>query len=183
MFDKITGDPLIFSHALGATIALIASLIVIFSRKGTRFHMGIGRVFVWSMLISCVSGFFIFDLTGRPTLFHVLSGIEIISVLIGWFAMVRHRATGSRAWLMSHYFNMAFAALGLWLALVAQFALNSSWGFRLLQINSMDEYWRVFAVLIGVLYIAGGAYIFTLGRRAARRYAEASVGFANPGGA
>ena len=65
---------------------------------------------------------------------------------------------------------MSFSILGLWMAFVAQLAVNPAWEVSPLVIKSMAQYWQTFAALMFAMYAVGAFYIFLPGRKRAESY-------------
>ncbi len=65
-------NPIIVSHAIAATGAALAGILIFASKKGTVNHKLIGRAFVLLMLFTAVSSFWITN-EGRFSWIHLLS--------------------------------------------------------------------------------------------------------------
>lgn len=94
----INASPAIQIHVAAAVVAFGVGGVVLFRRKGGRFHMAIGRVWVMLMLVVVVSSFFIHTirLWGPWSPIHILSVGTIISLAGGIWAVrkrdiARHR--------------------------------------------------------------------------------------------
>ncbi len=78
-------------HVLTVFVAIVLTLVILFSRKGTGLHKVLGRIWAVMMLITASVSFFIHDLN-PPTGFswiHLLSLVTLFSVSVGWWA-ARH---------------------------------------------------------------------------------------------
>ncbi len=163
-------NPAVLIHASAAALAMAMSLPVIAARKGTRLHRLIGTTFATGIILTSLSGFFIYEFTGRPSFFHALALLSLITITAGLRAIWRFGQTSKRRDLLLHYYNMSFSILGLWMAFVAQLAVNPAWEVSPLVIKSIAQYWQTFAALMFAMYTVGALYIFLPGRRRAESY-------------
>lgn len=120
---------LILFHTICGIIALVSGLVVIGLTKGTKLHVSIGRVYGLSMLILCLTSFFIYELFGGFNGFHIMSIISLLSVMGGvWQAWFK-----KKGWLRGHYMFMSFSYLGLIMATGSHFFKHL--GFALAQLG------------------------------------------------
>lgn len=70
-------------HVGASLVALVAGLLIIVLEKGTRIHRIIGKVYAGSIYVLCGVSFFIFEVTGTFSFFHVVSVQNILLVSAG----------------------------------------------------------------------------------------------------
>lgn len=112
----MTPDPLGALHALAAGLALAAGCAVALAPKGTARHRALGRVYLGAMLALNASALLIYDLTGRPNLFHLFALVSLASVAAG-FAAARLRWPG---WRRTHARSMMWSFVGLLAAALSE---------------------------------------------------------------
>ena len=104
----------VFHTALG-TLALGTGAVVLLRSKGGRWHRVVGRVYVVSMVVLCLSSF---GLRGTTPAFqgfgpfHVAAVVSLVTVSAGAWSAWRRRA----GWLPWHYMWMAWSYIGLVMA-------------------------------------------------------------------
>lgn len=94
-----------------ALVALASGAWVLLRRKGGRSHRQAGSVFAGSMVGLNVTALFIYDLTGSPGPFHVLSVVSLVGVVVG-VAHARLRKPQA-SWRPLHAHWMAWSYIGL----------------------------------------------------------------------
>lgn len=102
--------------------AILAGAFVVLRVKGTRTHRRIGLAYACAMVILNVSSFFIFNLTGKASPFHVLAIFSLVTVLAGYGAAVLRRPRGR--WLEWHLQFMVWSYIGLLAAASAEAAVR-----------------------------------------------------------
>jgi len=107
-------------HFWTALLAITAGAIVVFNRKGTRFHRWMGRLYLAAMLAVNATAFSIYDLYGHFGPFHVAASISLVSVLMG--ALVAWRRKPARGWRTAHAYWMCWSYVGLLAAAVSESA-------------------------------------------------------------
>ena len=130
-------DPLGWLHLLSAYAALILGGTVAAMPKGTARHRGLGRGFALSMVVLNVTALGIYDLTGRPNLFHVFAVISLLSLTAGWFA-ARRRGPVARE---VHMRSMLWAYVGLLAAAASEF---------IVRVPGVFTSWLSFGVAVGL---------------------------------
>lgn len=111
-------DWLGLGHFWTALLAIAAGAVVVFKRKGTRFHRRAGRVYLAAMLAVNFSAFAIFDLYGHFGPFHVAAAISLFSVLMGVIAAWRRKP--AHGWRVAHAYWMCWSYVGLLAAAVSE---------------------------------------------------------------
>jgi uncharacterized membrane protein len=157
-------DPLIGSHAVAATLAVVLGALQLARRRfGDRLHRWNGRAWVALTLYVAVTSFWIRDL--RPGSFswiHILSVITIVSIVAALVAIRR----GDR---VTHAISMTSTYAGMIGALIGVVAVPT----RLVP-RSFQADWTGMTLLTAVLVAAalGGVGLLSL---AARRLRGARV--------
>lgn len=70
-------------HFVATAVAFGCGLFLYAAAKGTPRHRTIGRVFVAAILVAALTGFFIYEIFGHVSPFHLLSVFTLITVLGG----------------------------------------------------------------------------------------------------
>lgn len=107
-------------HLAFAMIALLAGLLVIVLRKGTRRHMVLGYVYLSAMLILNTTALMKYDLTGASNMFHYFAIGSLLTIIVGYTAILiykrRRRVVAAR----THGEVMIWSYFGLVMALIAE---------------------------------------------------------------
>ncbi len=111
-------DWLGLTHFATALLALSSGAVVVFGRKGTRFHRNLGRVYFGSMLALNISALSIYDLFGGFGAFHFAALVSLVTVVLG----VRSAWMRHANWRFSHAYWMSWSYVGLVAAAVAESA-------------------------------------------------------------
>ena len=124
-------------HTPAGTIGIVASIVILFTRKGTPIHRKMGRWFTGSMLIMLCSGFLaalLKDSTGDM----FLSAVIAYTVFTAWLTTFhRHGEAGV----------LEYAALTWIVALcAAAIVLNTQWILET-GIPNLYPFWAVFAAI------------------------------------
>ena len=102
--DKLT-EPAVLIHLTAAIVAIVLGAVILWRRKGGRWHRLGGRVWVATMVVVSVSAFGIHHIRtfGPFSPLHLLSLVTLVSLALGlWF--IRHRnVEGHRATLRILY--------------------------------------------------------------------------------
>ena len=115
-------------HFYTALLAIAAGAIVVFRRKGTRFHKWTGRVYFAAMLALNISALTIYDLFGGFGPFHGAAIFSLLTVMAGVIVAWRRR----KGWLEAHAYWMCWSYAGLLAAAVSESAtrfLNFNFGW------------------------------------------------------
>ena len=92
-------------HAVAATLMILLPPVQLLRRRKDRAHRWIGRSWVVSAWTVCVSGMFIYTLTGGFTVFHALAIFTFGTTTLGVLQIRRGRVR-------SHVMNMVGSWLG-----------------------------------------------------------------------
>lgn len=97
---------------------MLAGGIVLYIPKGTKLHKCAGYVYVIFMVLVCGSAFFIFNLTGRFGVFHVLAIVGFVTLLAGmlpiWIKSIQKQNK------VFHLWFMYYSVLGLYAAFASE---------------------------------------------------------------
>jgi uncharacterized membrane protein len=135
------------AHFLAALTALLLGPYILAARKGDRRHRWLGRGWLVLMLAVDLSALSMYDLHGRPNLFHFFALLSLSAVIPGFLSIRRYRRTGAAADLAGHQISMHWAYFGLAAAGVWQVAT------RALTVLGAGSFGGILAVL-GVLTFA-----------------------------
>ncbi len=109
-------------HFIAALVALILGPVVLFRRKGDRAHRWLGRCWALVMLGVDVSALSMYEMNGRPNLFHLFALVSLSALIPGVRAIWRYQRSGLRDDLITHQICMCWAYMGLVFAGVWQLA-------------------------------------------------------------
>lgn len=120
--ENIISGPIGLFHAVSATIAVSSAAVVLFNRKGTKFHKTVGYIYVVSMLAMNLSAFGIYRLFGGFGVFHVLAIVSLCSLASGMYPVFfqKHK----KDWYIHHLEGMSWSAVGLYAALAAEIGVR-----------------------------------------------------------
>lgn len=112
---------MIIFHTLCGLTALISGLVVILLPKGNRQHRTWGSIYIVSMLVLCISSYFIYELFGNFGAFHILAGISLVTIIAGWLTIRIFQKNKKIGQLHGHYKFMLFSYVGLVMATGSHF--------------------------------------------------------------
>jgi uncharacterized membrane protein len=98
-------------HTACSVLGLVFGAIIFLRPKGTRAHAWLGWTYAATMAVVNVTALCIYRLTGGFNLFHALSIVILVMVVIG-LAQVARRSR-PRRWLWRHYQYMCWSFVGL----------------------------------------------------------------------
>lgn len=105
---------LIAVHAVSASFALLFGAFQLLRRvRGDGVHRIIGRVWVASMYLVCLTSFGVQSLTGGFSWLHGLSVLTLVTVTTGLVAAVRGRIDSHKAFMRGSYFGVLGAFAGV----------------------------------------------------------------------
>ena len=107
-------------HFCGALAALVLGPWILFARKGDRQHRLYGYTYVAIMAAVNVTALGMYDITGRPNLFHFFAGLSLGTIVPGVWCAIRARRTARRHLIVAHYYFMTWAYFGLLAAFLSQ---------------------------------------------------------------
>ncbi len=142
-------------HFLAAMLAVVAGSLVYATRKGSCWHKRIGYVYVVSMVVTLVTAFMSYQLTGRFGPFHVAAVFSSVCILGGMVpVMLKQRVKYYLYW---HYYFINWSVVGLYAAF---------WAETLSRMVPMQQFWPVVVGISTVTTALGGRLI----RRNQHRY-------------
>lgn len=144
--------------AMGAT-ALVAGGAVLSLPKGTAHHRHLGRIYAAAILFINGTALSIYDLTGRPNIFHVIAVVNLATLAMGLLALRRRRRTREPWALVTHQRRMVMNYVGLWMAFVTELLLNPMMGLS--ELGDPRSHWPLMIVLNVAMFAAGGWLVRT----------------------
>ena len=98
-------------HLIFALIALVVGAVVIFIRKGTRWHRTLGHVYLTCMIAVNVTALFIYIRFGAFGPFHWMAVASLLTLLAGMVPVFLRRP--KRSWLQLHAGFISGSYVGL----------------------------------------------------------------------
>lgn len=147
------------AHVAMGIIALTSGAAVLMTRKGTVRHRLVGRAYAAAILIINATALAIFDLTGRPNVFHAIALVNLATLTMGVVALWRWRRTGDPRDLITHQRRMAMNYVGLWMAFVTELLINPMMGMS--RLGDPKGHWPLMIVLNIGLFLVGGWLVRT----------------------
>ncbi len=107
----LEAGPVIQTHAIGATVAVVLGPIIFYGRKGTKLHRRLGKLWVLAMAFAIISSAFIWQIR----LVGPFSPIHILTVLGAWglISGINHARKGRIAAHQASMKGLYFWALGV----------------------------------------------------------------------
>ena len=107
-------------HAIAASVALIAGLVVFARPRSTSFHRMMAYVYGGAMAVVVVTAFCIYHLTKSFNFLHVATIVSCFPVIVGISAALTRRPKGR--WLRIYYYSMGWSYVLLCAAFFAEIA-------------------------------------------------------------
>lgn len=98
------------AHLVVGTTSVIAGFASMLFRKGGNLHRLIGKIFFYSMLLLCFSGFYL-SITRSLQLTFLLAFFSLYLLLTGWYAMARSN-TNTSIWDKLGFYAIAIVGVG-----------------------------------------------------------------------
>jgi len=133
-------------HTITASLAMLFGTLVLFNKKGTKYHKKIGYIYVINMLLLNFSALFIYTL-GRVSIFHFFVLVSLLSIFKGIYPALRKK---NDKWFIRHYYNMSWSVVGLYCAFWSEI------GFRFFDIK---YFWWAVMLATALTSIIGGIII------------------------
>ena len=147
-------------HTAASVLALISGGTIFFMAKGTPQHKKMGYVYSVSMLIVLVTSFFIFDLFGQFGVYHALSIVSFVTLMIALAFPIFGRK--NKNWIEHHMIWMGYSYVGLVMAGGSHlFSVFPEWSPTI----RMILFW-------GLPYAIGSYLIFTKKKGVIKKAAE-----------
>jgi len=143
------------AHVAVGLIALAGGGAILAMEKGTVQHRFAGRIYALAILLINRTALSIYDMTGRPNVFHAIAIINLTTLVMGMLALQRWRRTRDPIDLVAHQRRMAMNYVGLWMAFVTELLVNPMMGLS--GLGDPRSHWP--------LMIAMNAALFMIGRR------------------
>ena len=153
MFDDLS--PLLWTHFIAASIAIVVGAFVFLMRKGTSLHRTMGITYIVAMFVTVVSVVPV-EATVMPFFgtrfgfFHVFVVIGFLSLLFGIDRLLKWRRTRDLEMLRAHQIHLGYSYAGLIMAGFSQIASNPAWG--LAEISTPGQFWAAFGTVNVVIY-------------------------------
>ena len=153
-------------HAIAASLVILLGPVQIVRRRKDAAHKALGRSWVVCMYLVCVSGMFIYTLSGSFTIFHALAIFTFGTTTLGVINIRRGRVRAHVGNMVGSYIGAVVA--GLFAALVPSREIPQ------LAADSPVVLWSIVAVIV-VGATAWVAFVLTHFGRNATRPAIASA--------
>ena len=70
------------AHVAMGSVALVSGAVVLMLPKGTAQHRRVGKIYAATILAINATALSMYDLTGRPNVFHVIALVNLIAFLV-----------------------------------------------------------------------------------------------------
>ena len=100
-------------HTIFSTLALLAGVIFLIP-KGTKKHKKIGYLYVFSMIVSLITSFVLFNLWNSFGVYHALSIVSFLTLAIALYFPIGGR--NKKKWAEYHLLWMGYSYIGLVMA-------------------------------------------------------------------
>ena len=107
-------------HAIAASMALLAGLVVFARPRSTSFHRMMAYVYGGAMAVVVVTAFCIYHLTKSFNFLHVATILSCFPLIVGISAALARRPKGR--WLRIYYYSMTWSYVLLCAAFFAEIA-------------------------------------------------------------
>lgn len=156
-------------HLYAAICSLVVGPIVLFRHKGDITHRLLGMIYVIAMYITNLSALSLYSFTGAFNFFHYAAIGSLLTLTVGFVAIIIYGANRSRVALDWHLQMMPWSYLGLVLAAIAESAVRGL--PRLFDgISDMSEFWPRIYAIIGISGVLGFIVTFVLVARTRKRW-------------
>lgn len=147
------------AHVWMGSVALVSAAAVLMLRKGTARHGRVGRAYAAAILAINGTALSMYDLTGRPNVFHVIALVNLATLAMGPLALRRWRRTHEPGDLVTHQRRMAMSYVGVWRAFVTELLVNPLMGVS--RMSNPRSHWPLMIALYLSLFVAGGWLVLT----------------------
>ncbi|WP_158638000.1 DUF2306 domain-containing protein [Sphingomonas ginsenosidivorax] len=147
------------AHFAMGSVALVSGAVVLMLPKGTARHRRVGKVYAAAILAINGTALSMYDLTGRPNVFHVIALVNLATLAMGLLALRRWRWTREPSDLVTHQRRMAMNYVGLWMAFITELLVNPMLGVS--RISDPRSHWPLMIALNLALFSAGGWLVRT----------------------
>ncbi|TRO66834.1 DUF2306 domain-containing protein [Christiangramia sabulilitoris] len=140
-------------HTIAAIIALLSGSILLLNSKGTISHKRIGKIYVISMFIVCISAFLIYRVHNAFGILHCFAIISTITLIMG---MIPIYVRGFKNPILTHLAWMYWSVIGLYCAFAAEIFTRLP---LILNIkNSYDIFYALVMISTGIVGLTGSRY-------------------------
>ena len=147
------------AHVAMGSVALVSGAVVLMLPKGTARHRRVGRIYAAAILAINGTALSMYDLTGRPNVFHVIALVNLATLAMGLLALRRWRRTHEPGDLVTHQRRMAMSYVGVWMAFVTELLVNPMLGVS--RISNPRSHWPLMITLNLALFGVGGWLVRT----------------------
>ncbi len=147
------------AHVAVGMTALAGGAAVLAMAKGTARHRLVGRVYALSILLINGTALSIYDLTGRPNVFHAIALVNLATLAAGMLALRRWRRTRDPRDLDTHRRRMAMNYVGLWMAFITELLVNPMLGVS--GLGDPRGHWPLMIAMNVALFLAGRWLVVT----------------------
>lgn len=105
-------------HFIAANLSLLSGTYILLTRKGTKFHKGVGYLYVVSMIVVLVTSFMIYRLFNGFGIFHAFACLSTFALLGGMLPMLKKNRTIKD--LQQHSEVMGWSVVGLYCAFISE---------------------------------------------------------------
>ena len=147
------------AHVAMGSVALVSGAVVLMLPKGTARHRRIGSVYAAAIFTINGTTLSMYDLTGRPNVFHVIALVNLATLAMGLLALRRWRRTRQHGDLVTHQRRMLMNYVGLWMAFVTELLVNPLLGVS--RMSDPRSHWPLMIALNLALFVAGGWLVRT----------------------
>lgn len=151
-------------HAVAASFVILLAPVNILRRRKDAAHRTIGRTWVVMMYLVCVSGMFIYTLSGGFTIFHALAIFTFFTTTLG-VIMIRRRQV------RAHVGNM----VGSWLGAIVAGGFAAFVPQRFIPSLAVEQPWLLWTVVAVIVALATAWVLFVLARVPRRHRGVAPV--------
>ncbi len=103
-------------HTAAAMLAIIFGSAVLLLKKATVLHKRLGYTYAAMMLLVNGSAFALYNLTGKPSIFHAFAIISLATLIAGIVPVIRKK----KGWYQKHFYFMNWSVVGLYCAFWAE---------------------------------------------------------------
>ncbi len=100
-------------HFGAALFCLVLGPYILLRRKGDKQHRVLGSLWAFAMLCVNISALAMYDISGRPTLFHFFALMSLAALIPGYWMIWRFKSTRDLKHLNAHQMYMVWAYFGL----------------------------------------------------------------------
>ncbi len=147
------------AHVTVGVMALAGGGAVLAMTKGTARHRIAGRIYAVAILLINGTALSIYDLSGRPTVFHAIALVNLTTLAMGMVALRRWRRTREPRDLVTHQRRMAMNYVGLWMAFLTELLVNPMLGLS--RLGDPRSHWPLMVALNVALFLAGRRLVST----------------------